>query len=292
MTVVVMSMPMGMVEVIVTCFILKENIMDVELISILIYMSLHSSIFFVCWHTQIQLSSSLWTLQSITISPTKCSDFEGYGVTKHLRHGQQPEGITRIKGEPTIEPYWAAGFSFSRGHFIINVPYDQHLPWVFQGEEISISLRGFTYGYDYYAPEHSICFHYYASADKTGKRNKVNLFWEHSSTFTQKGNVVEKKGMMRLNGILNMNPPTVKDDEWLHDDEELYGLGKVRSTQKFFDTFGIDTKEQKIEHHLCRFVGKNMQKKWKPYLRKDTMGIDYDKIDYKFKDPDVYGITW
>jgi hypothetical protein len=45
---------------------------------------------------------------------------------------------------PTIEPFWAAGFSFGRGHFVVNVPYDQHLPWIFQGEEISIGLRGFS----------------------------------------------------------------------------------------------------------------------------------------------------
>jgi hypothetical protein len=163
---------------------------------------------------------------------------------------------------------------------------------VFQGEEISIGLRGFTYGYDYYANEHSVCFHYYANQDKTGKRGKVNLFWEHSAVFSQGGKVVEKKGMKRLNGILNMNPSSIKDDEWLHLDEDFYGLGKVRTTQKFFDTFGIDTKKQHVQGHLCRFVGKNMQAKWKPHLRKDTMGINYDEIDYKFKDPDVHGITW
>ena len=222
--------------------------------------------------------------------PVMCkSDYEGHGATKHLRHGQQPEGVTKIIGEPTIEPFWAAGFSFSRGHFVINVPYDQHLPWVFQGEEISIGLRGFTYGYDYYAPERSVCFHYYASQDKTGKRGKVNLFWEHSSIFNQNGNVVEKKGMERLNGILNMNPPHILDEEWLHVDEQFYGIGKVRTTKKFFDTFGIDTKAQKTQDHLCRFVGLNMQRKWKPYLRKDTMGINYDEITFKFKDPDIYG---
>ena len=172
---------------------------------------------------------------------------------------------------------------------MINVPYDQHLPWVFQGEEISIGLRGFTYGYDYYAPEQSVCFHYYASQDSTGKRGKVNLFWEHSSIFNQKGNVVEKKGMERLNGILDMNPPNVLEEEWLHVDEQFYGVGKVRTTQRFFDTFGIDTKAQKTQGHLCKFVGLNMQKKWKPFLRKDTMGINYDEINFKFKDPDVYG---
>eukprot|EP00558_Chaetoceros_sp_UNC1202_P003216 CAMPEP_0197243528 /NCGR_PEP_ID=MMETSP1429-20130617/8958_1 /TAXON_ID=49237 /ORGANISM="Chaetoceros sp., Strain UNC1202" /LENGTH=527 /DNA_ID=CAMNT_0042703767 /DNA_START=268 /DNA_END=1854 /DNA_ORIENTATION=- len=226
--------------------------------------------------------------------PIMCrSDWEGSKVKSHLRHGQQPEGLAMIKGEPTLEPYWAAGWSFSRGHFIVNIPYDQHLPWVFQGEEISIGLRGFTYGYDYYTPERSICFHYYASADKSGKRNKVNLFWENTSTVGREAiQQVEAGGMKRLNGILKMNHPSVGDDEWIHNDEQKYGLGKVRTPEKFFETFGVDVKNRKIEDHLCRFVGKNMMQVWKPHLRKDTMGINYDEIEYKFKDPDIHGNTW
>ena len=77
--------------------------------------------------------------------PIMCdSDFEGAGGDKHLRHGQQPEGVPYIHNTPMLNPYWAAGFSFGRGHFVVNVPYDQHLPWIFQGEEISIGLRGFS----------------------------------------------------------------------------------------------------------------------------------------------------
>lgn len=68
-----------------------------------------------------------------------------------MRHGQQPEGPPGIKGQPTLHPFWAAGFSFARGHFVIQVPYDQYLPMVFQGEEVSIGLRAFTHGYDFYA---------------------------------------------------------------------------------------------------------------------------------------------
>jgi [Skp1-protein]-hydroxyproline N-acetylglucosaminyltransferase len=83
--------------------------------------------------------------------PIMCqSDFEGSGQYKHLRHGQQPEGIPGITGQPTLHPFWAAGFSFARGHFVMQIPYDQYLPMVFQGEEISIGLRAFTYGYDFY----------------------------------------------------------------------------------------------------------------------------------------------
>ena len=79
--------------------------------------------------------------------PIMCNSYfenDGEGSQKHLRHGQQPEETPDIHGCPTLQPFWAAGFSFARGHFVVNVPYDQHLPWVFQGEEISMGLRGFS----------------------------------------------------------------------------------------------------------------------------------------------------
>ena len=69
--------------------------------------------------------------------------------------------------------------------------------------------------------------------------------------------------------------------------EKLYGTGTVRTTQKFFDTFGIDVVHKKVEHHLCQFVqtGK-MHRDFNKFLRSDKMGIDYDQIHYKFKDPE------
>lgn len=61
--------------------------------------------------------------------PIMCkTDYEGNGKMRHLRHGQQPEGVPGIHGEPTLHPFWAAGFSFARGHFTVQVPYDQYQP--------------------------------------------------------------------------------------------------------------------------------------------------------------------
>ena len=214
--------------------------------------------------------------------PIMCrTDYEGQGDQRHLRHGQQPEGVPGIHGEPTLQPYWAAGFSFSRGHFVVQVPYDQHLPLIFQGEEISIGIRGFTYGYDYYAPEHSVCFHMYAFGENKAKRKKVPSFWEHQNLY--KG--VGKKSMKRLLGIIDMANPGVDRDQWLAIEEEKYGTGRVRSVQKFLDTFGVHHETHTVEGHLCRFAGKSMMEEFQPYLREDKMGIDYDKITYQFKDP-------
>lgn len=63
--------------------------------------------------------------------PIMCNtDYEHDQLGKHLRHESQPEAPAPIKGSPQLQPYWAAGFSFSRGHFVINVPYDQYQPMV------------------------------------------------------------------------------------------------------------------------------------------------------------------
>ena len=212
--------------------------------------------------------------------PIMCeSDYEGFGDNKHLRHGQQPEGAPGITGQPTLHPFWAAGFSFARGHFVIQVPYDQYLPMVFQGEEISIGLRGFTYGYDYYAAERSVCFHMYAIKENEERRKKIPLFWENADIYQGVG----KQAMRRLNSIIGMAnyPPT----EWKQDEIHKYGLGKVRSTNKFFTTFGIHTDSQTVEHHLCSFVGKPMMNEFLPHLRENRMGLDYSRIHYEFKDP-------
>lgn len=93
--------------------------------------------------------------------------------------------------------------------------------------------------------------------------------------------------MKRLNSIVHMVPEHhYPQNEWSSASEiQKYGLGQVRTVEKFFTTFGIHVKEQTVEHHLCRFVGKPMMKEFLPKLRANRMGIDYDKIDYVFKDP-------
>ena len=213
--------------------------------------------------------------------PIMCNtEYEGGVQGKHLRHLSQPEGVPDIHGSPQLQPYWAAGYSFSRGHFIATVPYDLYQPMIFQGEEMSIGLRGFTIGYDFFAPEKSVCFHHYAKGENAEKRNKVHHFWEHSDKYAGTG----IKAMKRLLGIVHMNPE-VDPSEWNHAEEERYGLGGVRNTSTFYEVFGIDVVNKKTQRHLCQFVRGKMHKMFMKHLRPDGMGIDYDKIDFRWEDP-------
>mmetsp|Transcript_4317 Transcript_4317/g.9174 ORF Transcript_4317/g.9174 Transcript_4317/m.9174 type:complete len:579 (+) Transcript_4317:32-1768(+) len=213
--------------------------------------------------------------------PIMCNtEYEGGQQGKHLRHLAQPECMPLIKGMPQLQPYWAAGFSFSRGHFVATTPYDQYQPMIFQGEEMSITLRGFTIGYDFFAPEKSVCFHSYAKGANEAARNKVPHFWENSGRYEGTG----IKAMKRLLGIVHMNPE-VNPSEWNHSEEEKYGLGGARTTTKFYETFGIDVVKKTTERHLCQFVRNKMHDMFMPHLRPDGIGIDYSEIDFKWKDP-------
>eukprot|EP00536_Pseudo-nitzschia_multiseries_P016117 jgi/Psemu1/220210/e_gw1.1021.25.1 len=209
--------------------------------------------------------------------PIMCATgYEGRGKMKHLRHGQQPEGIPHIHGEPTLHPFWAAGFSFARGHFVVQVPYDQYEPMVFQGEEIFMGLRAWSYGYDFYTAEKSVAFHMYAIKKNKDKRSKIKLFWENSNLYP--GAAIQ--GMKRLNGIIGTGDP---GDVYYDAEEKEYGLGKVRPKEQFYKLYGIHTDTQTVEDNLCRFVGKPMQSMFKPFLRKNRMGIDFSNVGFEYK---------
>jgi hypothetical protein len=134
-------------------------------------------------------------------------------------------------------------------------------------------LSSISYGYDYYAAEKSVCYHYYG-------RKGIPMFWENTGRYRGVGDL----GMTRLNAIIRMLPTRLRGKDWIRDDDLKYGIGKVRDVQQFFDTFGIHVDKQTVEHNLCKFVGRPMQKKFIPFLRSDGMGLDYDRIDFRWEE--------
>lgn len=197
---------------------------------------------------------------------------------RHLVLKAPTKSVPKVKGTPMLHPFWSAGFSFSRGHFIVQVPYDQHLPMVFQGEESSIAIRAFTYGYDFYAPERSVVFHIFAKKENIARRNR-HKYWENETLYA--GSL--GKSMDRLVGITGMAGKESPQD-YNRVDEELYGLGRVRDTDTFYRIFGIHPDTGTLESHLCSYVQEQMHRRHIQHLRPNAMGIDYDKVETEFRD--------
>jgi hypothetical protein len=204
-----------------------------------------------------------------TTRPIMCnSDYEGAPPARYLRHLSQPEMEATIREMPQLEPFWAAGFSFSRGHFKIRVPYDAYMPMVFQGEEINVGIRGFTYGYDFYAPRDSVVFHEYA--ENSSRRKKIPMFWENSQAHKGEG----QKSLRRATAVIGM-APDLDPTTYNHEELDRYGVGSVRSLDLFYKLFLIDPLARKATQ-LCPFVaGGAMHHEFQKYLRPDGLGIDY-----------------
>ena len=94
---------------------------------------------------------------------------------------------------------------------------------------------------------------------------------------------------LRLIGITGTTDPAL---DYLHLEEELYGLGRVRSREHFFNLFGIHPSTTTIEKNLCQFVEgfassgalDSMHVNFIPFLRYDKMGIDYTRIAFRHKE--------
>eukprot|EP01083_Nonionella_stella_P133973 407522_1 len=90
---------------------------------------------------------------------------------KHDRGNDSPN-----PGKSVLAPFFAAGFSFQSGQRVIDVPSDPYLPYLFDGEEISMGVRMWTSGYDIYVPDRDIVYHIYSM--KLRKGESRHLFWE------------------------------------------------------------------------------------------------------------------
>ncbi len=84
-----------------------------------------------------------------------------------------PGGIPQLKpvplqsapgdGRPVRARFLSAGFLFAHGAFVKEVPYDPDL--YFMGEEIAMTVRAFTHGYDLFHPKDTVLWHDYLRTD-------------------------------------------------------------------------------------------------------------------------------
>jgi len=164
-------------------------------------------------------------------------------------------GSLRRADQPLLSPapstFWAAGFSFSRGEVVIEVPYDPYLPFLFFGEEIAMAVRMWTRGWDLFAPDEQIVFHRWSRCYRS-------TFWE-----VEGGAPLKKASQARVRRLLTGEPlgcnvaPTVQAMEPAVGgegesapaagpaagpaaDAPVWGVGAARSLAEYEELAGID----------------------------------------------------
>jgi hypothetical protein len=112
------------------------------------------------------------------------------------------------------------GFAFTRGQWNVEVPQDpDHYYW---GEEFSVTVRSFTWGYDLFLPSEVVAWH------MDHRRGPPRRHWEHGPAVVQARNAVACERLHRLvySGEAESLVP--------------YGLGHVRSLRDYEIYAGFD----------------------------------------------------
>lgn len=126
-------------------------------------------------------------------------------------------------------------FAFSRGQWCVEVPQDpDHYYW---GEEFNITVRSYTWGYDFYLPSEVVCWHM-LHVDSAPRRH-----WEHGEEMIQQRNKVAYERLDRLlyrNEGYGLGP---------------YGLGRSRTLRDYEIYAGFDFQGKRA--HPDVFSGAN-----------------------------------
>jgi [Skp1-protein]-hydroxyproline N-acetylglucosaminyltransferase len=143
---------------------------------------------------------------------------------------------------PRFAPFTAAGYFVAHSDFLREVPFDPFLPWIFMGEEIIMSTRLWTSGYDIFSPTHSVVGHMYV------RRHKPK-FWEsvHRAFHPGVHNELEALVLDRIKYQLGY-PEAAKDmlrTKSLLTAVEQYSMGTERPLSRYLELVGLNmtTKE-------------------------------------------------
>ncbi len=179
-------------------------------------------------------------LQTSTLPVMGAAGFDDYGILK-LR------GISRFQlpeeqpERPIPGAFIAGGFLFGPGSILSEVPYDPKL--YFYGEEIAMSARLWTSGFNIYAPNRLLLFHLYKS-ESTAAEHSATHWGDHNDWHQY--NLRSLKRVHRLLGSLNNAPAAIRCFNDHPGGLEPFELGTTRSLTMYQQWAGVDFKTAEI----------------------------------------------
>jgi len=134
---------------------------------------------------------------------------------------------------PLPSRFYSAHFCFTLGIFCKEVPHDPN--YYFHGEEISITVRAYTWGYDLFTPHKLIAWHEY-----TRKYRKKH--WDDCLSWGERN----KQSHSRLRKLLGIDGVTNDLDF------QRYGFGPVRSLVDYEKYAGICFRTRGVQTHTLK----------------------------------------
>jgi hypothetical protein len=164
----------------------------------------------------------------------------------------QGAGWVKPDDMPRPNAYIAAGMFFCEGKFIQDIPFDPELDFLFIGEELLLSARFYTHGWDIFTPNKNTIYHMYT-------RESDPKFWENQ-------HIDSESASQKARYILGLdNDKSKLTPRQLHL-MDRYGLGKERSLDDYYRYAGIDIKKKEVLKNMCEENQLRVEKKYSATL--------------------------
>lgn len=143
-----------------------------------------------------------------------------------------PASIDNFKEliSPIPARFYSAHFAFTTGDFVKEVPHDPN--YYFHGEEISIAVRAYTWGYDLFHPHKIVIWHEYTRRGRTKQ-------WDDDKNWVSK-NLESHKRNRKLFEM---------DGEKRDIDFGGYGFGSVRTLEDYERYSGLSFKKRGVQQY-------------------------------------------
>lgn len=178
-----------------------------------------------------------------------CScEFSTNAIEQNIIRINSGAGYSGFEKQPTQIPFIAAGFFFAHAEFLVDVPFDPLMPWCFMGEEIALSMRAWTSGWNIYAPRKNLIHHQYRPG-----RMGLPKFWGTVNRLFTKGpssnNNLQEVVIDRVRHLVGYPEISEQvlqnaDHLFLLKDQQYYGMGKERTLDEYFEWTGIDMEKK------------------------------------------------
>lgn len=164
---------------------------------------------------------------------------------------------------------------FVKGDFCIEVPYDPF--YLFHGEEINLTVRAYTHGYDLFHPHRPVVYHEYSRSHRPKK------CWDDDPLWGQKNDLSH----LRNRKFFEM------DGEKKDINFGKYDLGVARTIDEYEEYSGVRMRSRSVQqytidlHHAPNPVHTSVEAYEKSFLPifKHCIDISYDQVplsDYSF----------
>lgn len=169
--------------------------------------------------------------------------FSPNGVESHIIRINTGSNCKGDEPRPTQIAFIAAGFFFARAEFLIDVPFDPYVPWCFMGEEIALSMRAWTKGWNIYAPRQNLIAHQYRPG-----RLGLPKFWESVGRDSGRPGLntrLQAHVIRRIKHMVGYPGDAVESlvqegDDVMLTEFEHYSLGTTRTREAYLELTNID----------------------------------------------------